>query len=61
MKPLATVLDPERAWALWHELAKFCLLLWDWYEEDFAKLAKEAKEERIRMGLESEEDLEVPF
>jgi hypothetical protein len=60
MKTSATVLDPQLAWALRHGLTKLSLLLWDCYKEDFLKLAKE---ERVRRGKDSEEDLqiEIPF
>jgi hypothetical protein len=59
MKPSKT-LAPRLAWELSHQLSKLNLLLWDCYEEDFAKLATE---ERIRLGKASEEELEleIPF
>jgi hypothetical protein len=60
MKTSATVLEPELAWAIWHGLAKLSTLLWERYEEDFLKFAKE---ERARRGSVSEEELEIeiPF
>jgi hypothetical protein len=60
MKSSNSVLDPQLAWALWHGLTKLSLLLWDCYEKDFLKLAKE---ERDRRGTDSEEDreIETPF
>ena len=58
MKTSATILDPQLAWALWHGLTKLSLLLWDCYEEEFLKLAKE---ERVRRGTDSEEDPEIIF
>jgi len=60
MKTSATVLEPQLAWAIWHGLAKLSDLLWDCYQEDFLKFAKE---ERVRRGAVSEEELEVeiPF
>ena len=57
MKPSAT-LAPRLAWELSHQLSKLNLLLWDCYEEDFLKLAKE---ERVRRGTDSEEDPEIIF
>jgi hypothetical protein len=58
MKSSKSVLDPRLAWALCRELTKVRLLLWDCYEEDFLKLAKE---ERVRRGTDSEEDPEIIF
>ncbi len=58
MKSSNSVLDPRLAWALCRELTKVRLLLWDCYEEDFLKLAKE---ERVRRGTASEEDPEIIF
>jgi hypothetical protein len=58
MKSSHSVLDPRLAWALCRELTKVRLLLWDCYEEDFLKLAKE---ERVRRGTDSEEDPEIIF
>jgi hypothetical protein len=60
MKTSATVLEPQLAWAIWHGLAKLSDLLWERYEEEFLKFAKE---ERIRRGAVSEEDreIETPF
>jgi hypothetical protein len=58
MKSSNSVLDPRLAWALCRELTKVRLLLWDCYEEDFLKLAKE---ERVRRGTDSEEDPEIIF
>jgi hypothetical protein len=58
MKSSTSVLDPRLAWALCRELTKVRLLLWDCYEEDFLKLAKE---ERVRRGTDSEEDPEIIF
>jgi len=60
MKTSATVLEPQLAWAIWHGLAKLSDLLWDRYPEEFAKFAKE---ERVRRGEDSKEDLdiEIPF
>jgi hypothetical protein len=59
MKPSKT-LDPRLAWDLCHQLTQLNLLLWGCYEEDFLKLAKE---EKIRQGQASEEELEleIPF
>jgi hypothetical protein len=59
MKPSAT-LAPRLAWELCHQLTKLNLLLWDCYQEDFMKLAKE---ERVHRGPVSEEELEleIPF
>jgi len=60
MKTSATVLEPQLAWAIWHGLAKLSDLLWERYPEEFAKFAKE---ERVRLGMNSEEDreTETPF
>ena len=58
MKSSNPVLDPRLAWALCRELTKVRLLLWDCYEEDFLKLAKE---ERVRRGTDSEENPEIIF
>ena len=58
MKSSNSVLDPRLAWALCRELTKMRLLLWDCYEEDFLKLAKE---ERVRRTTDSEEDPEIIF
>ncbi len=60
MKSSNPALDPRLAWALCRGLTKLSLLLWDCYEEDFLKLAKE---ERARQGSVSEEELEAetPF
>ena len=58
MKSSNSVLDPRLAWALCRRLTKVRLLLWDCYEEDFLKLAKE---ERVRRGTDSEEDPEIIF
>lgn len=52
---LSATLDPRLAWDLCHQLTKARLLLWDCYEEDFLKLAKE---ERAHRGTVSEEELE---
>jgi hypothetical protein len=58
MKSLA--LDPQLAWTLWHELAKWSLLLWECYQEDFLKLGEE---EKVKRGKDPEEELEIesPF
>ena len=60
MKTSATILDPQLAWDLWYELAKWSLLLWECYHEEFLKLAEE---ERARRGTDPEEELEIeiPF
>jgi hypothetical protein len=58
MKSSNSVLDPRLAWALCRELTKVRLLLWDCYEEDFLKWAKE---ERVRRSTDSEEDPEIIF
>jgi hypothetical protein len=58
MKTSTTGLNPELAWALCRELTKLRLLLWDCYEEDFLKWAKE---ERGNRGTDSEEDPEIIF
>ena len=60
MKTSATVLEPQLAWAIWPGLAKLSDLLWERYPEEFAKFAKE---ERVRLGMNSEEDRETepPF
>ena len=60
MKTSAKLPDPQLAWALWHGLTKLSLLLWDFYEEEFLKLAEE---ERVSRGTDSEEDreIEIPF
>ena len=58
MKSSNSVLDPRLAWALCRELTKVRLLLWDCYEEDFLK---SAKEERVGRGTDSEEDPEIIF
>jgi hypothetical protein len=56
----SSTLDPQLAWALWYELAKGSLLLWECYQEDFLRLAEEEKAKR---GKEMEEELkiEIPF
>jgi len=53
-------LDPQLAWALWYDLAKWSFLLWECYHEDFLRLAEEEKAKR---GKDPEEELEIeiPF
>ena len=48
MKSSATGLDPRLAWALWYELAKLSVLLWECYQEDFLELAEEEGAPRAR-------------
>jgi len=62
MKRKASItLDPRLAWALCQGLTQLGLFLWDCYEEDFLKLAKEEKVLQ-RMALEEEREAEeIPF
>jgi len=65
MKPSATALEPGLALALWQGLEKISDLLWERYEEDFLKLAKEVADSNLREEIdrakESAKDLEIPF
>ena len=59
MKSRKPSMDPELAWAIWRLLARLSNLVWECYEEDFVKLAREERKSR---GKNSGEDLEaIPF
>ena len=60
MKSSHPLLEPRLAWALCQGLTQLSLFLWDCYEEDFLKLAKEEKV-RQHKALEEELELEIPF